>query len=78
LIIDCFVKFLWADLCKTKEAVGVAQVVRHVFDSEGAPEILQSDNGREFINHHLKALCKEYGVQGTKIMRGTIPDFSLP
>ena len=46
-----------------KEAVTVANAVyKHLILQHGAPEILLSDNGKEFCNDTLAYVCEEYGI----------------
>ena len=49
-----FLKVCRAIPIKNKEAIAVRNAIAHVF-IQGYPEILQSDNGREFVNKILDA-----------------------
>jgi len=40
-----------------KRAEEVAYVLLDIFTTFGAPTILQSDNGREFVNKIINELC---------------------
>ena len=52
--IDHWSKFNFAYAIESKHAVNVAHVLEvHIFPYFGVPRILQSDNGREFINKVL-------------------------
>ena len=45
----------------------VYRVIKCLFDVEGAPDILQSDNGKEFVNSLIKQVSKDCGF---RIVRG--------
>ena len=53
---DHFTKFVWLRALKTKRAEEVASQLIEVFSILGPPAILQSDNGREFINSVISEL----------------------
>ena len=63
----CFSKFCWLFPLQRKTAPMVYRVIKFLFDVEGAPDILQSDNGKEFVNSLIKQLSKDYGF---RIVRG--------
>ena len=50
--IDHFSKYAWAIPIKNKEAITVRNAIANVF-IQGHPEIIQSDNGKEFTNKIL-------------------------
>jgi hypothetical protein len=61
----------WVDHCsnlaqlraiKTKSAENVRDCLLELFTTFGAPDILQSDNGSEFRNEIVDALCAEFGI----------------
>eukprot|EP01137_Pigoraptor_chileana_P011453 Opistho-2@62365 len=54
---DHFTRCTWLYALQTKEAQGVADNLEKQFDLFGAPSILQSDNGKEFVAHVIKALA---------------------
>lgn len=58
----CFSKFCWLFPLKYKTAVEVYHILRLLFIKEGAPKILQSDNGGEFIADIIKKLSKDFKV----------------
>ncbi len=62
VIKDCFSKFCWLTPIKNKEASTVASVLTGVFRTYGCPQILQSDNGGEFIAKVIKTLCANFNV----------------
>ncbi|KAF0768514.1 KRAB-A domain-containing protein 2-like [Aphis craccivora] len=53
---------------KSKTAEEVAHNLLHIFLTFGAPNILHSDNGREFANKIITELCLMW--DGVKIMHG--------
>lgn len=60
---DHFSKFSLLYVVPDKTANSVATVLLQVFSQFGPPEILQSDNGKEFINQQVVALCAEWKIQ---------------
>lgn len=59
----CFSKFCWLFPLKTKSASEVCAILKALFVKEGAPTIIQSDNGGEFIGEVVKQLCKDFDVR---------------
>ena len=57
---DHFSKFCWARPLEHKEAREVYDCVRDIFFLFGAPRILQSDNGREFVNELINSLVSDF------------------
>ena len=57
-IIDVFSKYLWAIPLFTKDQVSVTNALLQLFAIIGTPEVLQSDNGKEFNNGVIKPICK--------------------
>ena len=53
---DHGMKFAHLRRLKSKHAVGIAKKLLHIFMTQGAPAILQSDNGREFVNEVIEQL----------------------
>jgi transposase InsO family protein len=62
-VIDHFSKFVWSIPIKNKSASVVADKLQQLFLVEGFPEILQSDNGSEFVNQEMTTLSETYGFQ---------------
>ena len=56
--IDHFLKYVWTIPIKNKEVIIVWNAIAQVF-IQGYPEIIQSDNGREFVNRilHTYLIC---------------------
>ena len=61
-IIDSYSKFVFLFTMKTKSAEDVLVCLKHVFRSEGAPIIIQSDNGLEFINSSVGEYLKSKNI----------------
>ncbi|CAF3516230.1 unnamed protein product [Rotaria sp. Silwood1] len=57
---DHFTKFSWCYPLKTKEAEPVAEKLLQQFYLFGAPRILQSDNGKEFVAKVIRDLKKTW------------------
>lgn len=65
LVVDCFSKMLWGDICASKECVRVKKFLNKIFVQEGVPPtIIQADNGGEFTGAVLIDWYKEQGVKG--------------
>ncbi|CAF1169735.1 unnamed protein product [Didymodactylos carnosus] len=65
---DHFSKFTVFRPLKNKTAVKVERELVNIFSLFGAPTILQSDNGREFVNHITDSLAELW--PGLKIVHG--------
>jgi len=57
---DHFTRFSWTRPLKTKEANNVAGFLLEIFMMFGAPRILHSDNGKEFVAQIIKDLIALY------------------
>jgi len=60
---DHFSKFIWSTISGTKEAKNIEEALRIFFSFCGKPEILQSDNGREFVNQIIEGFLKKQGIE---------------
>ena len=65
-MIDTYSKFAWAKACTSKHAAHVAQFLYETFMNEGYPLIIQSDNGKEFINQIMEKLRELLGTRQIK------------
>ncbi len=61
-IIDCFSKLAWVVALKNKEAATVAAALDTVFSENGAPSLVQTDNGGEF-NEEFDEVLARWGVE---------------
>ena len=59
----CFSKFCWLFPIQNKNADDIYAVLYVLFQKEGCPDILQSDNGSEFIADIIIKLCHDFGVR---------------
>ena len=59
--VDHFSKYAWAIPIRNKETIIVRNSIAGAFIS-GYPEMLQTDNGKEFTNSKLKLYIKGIGV----------------
>lgn len=59
---DHFTKFCWLRSISQKRGDVVAEELRLIFRDFGAPKILQSDNGKEFVNQSIKLLMDKFNV----------------
>jgi transposase InsO family protein len=62
-IVCIFSKFLWAIPLKNKEAATVGEALVGLFSQWGAPAILQSDNGKEFVANVIKGITSSFGIE---------------
>ena len=64
VMVDQLTSWPIARVIPDKEAVTVANAVyKDLILQHGAPEILLSDNGKEFCNDTLAYVCEEYGIK---------------
>ena len=63
VIIDVFSGYVILRPIKTTSADAVAAELWSVFALFGCPKILQSDNGPEFSNYLIQALCRVAGIE---------------
>lgn len=62
-VVDCCSKFLFSFPLVCKSGKGVVECLERLFQAEGAPRILQSDNGKEFVNAYMVGLLNKYMVE---------------
>lgn len=62
-IMDCFSRFALALPLKTKTGIEVAPTLEKAFTVMGTPHKLQTDNGGEFYNKHVKEFLKNSNVE---------------
>lgn len=62
-VIDVYSKFAWAFPLFKKSGVEVSETLEALFfRNTGPPIIIQSDNGKEFINKEMHALCERFKI----------------
>ena len=62
-VIHHFSKFGWAALISDKQAATVLIELKNIFHSQGYPKILQTDNGKEFVNDKLKSFLDKQSIK---------------
>ena len=62
-VCDYFTKFVWAKPLPSKEAKNVAQALRELFFLFGIPQVITTDQGREFKNTLNAELTTTLGIQ---------------
>lgn len=62
-VIDCYSKYAFAIPLYTKTGEEVSKGFADIVKTFGAPEILHTDNGREFKNAHMTRLCSLYRIK---------------
>ncbi|CAF1066503.1 unnamed protein product [Adineta ricciae] len=71
---DHFSKYCWGRALQKKEAREVYDCVREIFFQFGPPHILQSDNGREFVNELINSLEVDFpGIKEKLNMTYSLP-----
>lgn len=63
VVIDGFNKYASVRTLKTKTASEVKEAVADIFDTDGAPEVIRSDAGKEFVNSTFKEYLKSQNVR---------------
>jgi hypothetical protein len=61
--VDHFTKFSILRALKDKSMDSIYNELHDIFMNFGPPDILQSDNGAEFVNSRVKDLCAKYNVK---------------
>jgi len=72
-IIDVFSKYLWTIPLFTKDQVSVSNALLQLFAIVGTPEVLQTDNGKEFNNGVIKSICQMLKVSPISNSRDQFP-----
>ena len=62
-VIDIFSRYAWARPLKSKRGEDVAKAFRNIFQEGRVPKRIQTDQGREFENRHVRALFHEYSIE---------------
>ena len=63
VIADHFSKFGWCKSCSSKESKSIVEAIQIFFSFCGKPKILQSDNGREFVNKEVESFLQKQDVK---------------
>lgn len=62
-VIDIFTKFAWSYPLKNKSSKSIAYSFQQLICIEGSPQIIQSDNGLEFVNTDFVKLCQRFKIK---------------
>lgn len=62
-VIDIFSRYAWARPLKSKRGEVVAEAFRNIFNEGRIPKRIQTDQGREFENHHVRSLFRERDIE---------------
>jgi hypothetical protein len=62
-MVDHFSRFRWTAALQDKRAATVLKELRQWWTAYGKPDILQSDNGKEFVAEEVKEFCRQWGVR---------------
>ena len=63
VIVDAFSNFCFTRGLTNKTAELVRKNLKELIFCYGAPQILQCDNGKEFVNSEIDDLCVEYKIK---------------
>ena len=62
-VIDIFSRYAWARPLKTKRGEEVAAAFSNIFQEGRIPQRVQSDQGREFENRHVRDLFNRHNIE---------------
>lgn len=62
-VIDIFSRYAWASPLKTKRGEDVADAFKSIFDEGRIPKRVQTDQGREFENRHVRSLFDQHNIE---------------
>lgn len=62
-VIDIFSRFAWCRPLKTKAGREVAEAFKDIFQEGRIPKRIQTDEGKEFYNRHVKTLFDEHNIE---------------
>ena len=62
-VIDIFSRFAWARPLRNKKGETVAEAFREIFNEGRIPKRVQTDQGREFENWHVRQLFQSLGIE---------------
>ena len=63
LVIDYFSKFIFVEKVTTTTAQSTINQFRNIFATEGAPQVLITDNGPPFNSSELRRFCQEWNLE---------------
>ena len=62
-VIDVFSRYAWARPLKTKSGTDVAKAFKSIFREGRIPLRIQTDQGKEFENRHVRTLFHTHGIE---------------
>lgn len=62
-VIDIFSRFAWVRPLKTKSGEHVAEAFKDIFQEGRIPKRIQTDQGKEFENRHVRALFNQHNIE---------------
>lgn len=62
-VIDIFSRYAWARPLKTKHGKEVTKAFQSIFREGRIPKRIQTDQGKEFENRHVKALFERHNIE---------------
>ena len=62
-VIDIFSRYAWARPLKSKRGEDVAAAFKTIFDEGRIPHRVQTDQGKEFENRHVRALFAQHNIE---------------
>jgi transposase InsO family protein len=63
-VVDVFSRYAWVRPVKSKQGAIIADALRDIFETGGrTPTLLQTDQGKEFLNKDVRALLEEYDAE---------------
>lgn len=62
-VIDLFSRYAWARPIKSKHGVEVASAFKSIFKEGRIPKRIQTDQGKEFENRHVRALFQQHDIE---------------
>jgi transposase InsO family protein len=60
--IDCFTRRAWVKPVKNKTGPEIARVLEEIFEEQTCKR-LQTDQGKEYLNKHVRKLLSKYGIE---------------
>ena len=62
-VIDLFSRYAWVQPLKTKRGEEVAEAFQNIFSEGRIPTRIQTDQGKEFENRHVRALFRKHNIE---------------
>ena len=62
-VIDIFSRYAWARPLKNKTGIAVAEAFKDIFSEGRIPRRIQTDQGKEFENQHVRSLFNKHNIE---------------